>query len=174
MAARKKARPATTGANWSRNRSTSRPPSSARTDQGAPAPAPTEPEVPDEELILLEDLPDGMSDGLGVSDLLDGGGRIGEEHDSTLAAGDPDANVSETGSGEEAVGGSASTPDQNDVDAIGRALGVSYAASEPLHTTEKIERRDADRWELNPASSEDFAERQKLQGTVVIRRRGRR
>jgi len=172
MASRKKSRPTETGVGRSPNTGPSRRPQSAHT--GDPAAAPPDGDaMADGELILLDDLPDG-ADGLGVEDLIDGSGRVREEHDSVLAAGDPDADVSETGSGEEAVGGSASTPDQNDVDEIGRALGVSYAAAEPLHTTEKIARRDVDRWELNPASSEDFAERQLSQGTMVSHRgRGR-
>jgi Family of unknown function (DUF6335) len=51
------------------------------------------------------------------------------------------------------------TPDQDIVDEIGRAVGVAYEDAEPLHTTEKLERRDEQRWELHPASSEDFTER---------------
>jgi hypothetical protein len=89
--------------------------------------------------------------------------RVGGEFDPALAGGDPDAAATATGSGEEAVGGSTPTPDQNDVDDIGRALGVTYHPDEPLHTTEKIGRRDDERWELNPASSEDFEERQRVQ-----------
>lgn len=92
-----------------------------------------------------------------------------------LAGGDLDADARETGSGEEAVGGSTPTPDQDNVDEIGEALGVTYQPDEPIHTTEKIERRDDDRWELNPASSEDFAERRNLEHAVPERaaRRGR-
>jgi len=127
---------------------------SARTAETRPRPGI---ELPDDELSLLVDLPDpdGRND-----EWTDAAGRVREPHESELAAGDPDADVTATGSGEEAVGGSSPTPEQNDVDDIGRALGVSYQPEEPLHTTEKIERRDHERWELNPASSEDFAERQ--------------
>jgi hypothetical protein len=77
-----------------------------------------------------------------------------------LAAGDLDATYVRD-SGEEAVGGSDPTPDQNDVDAIGTALGVTDPDEQPLATTERIEGRDRERWELDPASSEDYAERQR-------------
>ena len=39
------------------------------------------------------------------------------------------------------------------------AVGVDYEDAVPVHTTEKLERRDEQRWELHPASSEDFTER---------------
>ncbi len=60
--------------------------------------------------------------------------------------------------GEEAVGGSAPTPDQDQVDALGDALGISYEADEPLHTEEKLLQRDRERWELDPASDEAYSE----------------
>lgn len=76
-----------------------------------------------------------------------------------LSGGDVDAASEETASGEETVGGSTPTPDQDIVDEIGRAVGVSYEDAEPLNMSEKIDRRDEERWELHPASSEDFAAR---------------
>jgi hypothetical protein len=42
---------------------------------------------------------------------------------------------------------------------MGRALGVTYADTETLAPGEKEAERDAHRWELDPASSEDYAER---------------
>lgn len=99
-----------------------------------------------------------------------------EEESPDLAGGDVDAATTETGSGEEAVGGSTPTPDQDNVDEIGAALGVEYQPDEPLRPVEKIARRDDERWELNPASSEDFAERQDLdlhRAAPARRRRGR-
>jgi len=42
---------------------------------------------------------------------------------------------------------------------IGRAIGVTYADGEELKTGEKGERRDKHRWELDPASSDDWDER---------------
>ena len=79
--------------------------------------------------------------------------------DAVLAGGDIDAAWDEAAVGEETVGGTTPTPDQDIVDEIGRAVGVEYEDAEPLHTTEKLERRDEQRWELHPASSEDFTER---------------
>lgn len=79
--------------------------------------------------------------------------------DAVLAGGDIDASWDKAAVGEETVGGTSPTPDQDIVDEIGRAVGVHYEDAEPLHTTEKIERRDERRWELHPASSEDFSER---------------
>ena len=79
--------------------------------------------------------------------------------DAVLAGGDIDAAWDQAAAGEETVGGTTPTPDQDIVDEIGRAVGVEYEDAEPLHTTEKLERRDEQRWELHPASSEDFTER---------------
>jgi len=79
--------------------------------------------------------------------------------DAVLAGGDIDAAWDRASVGEETVGGTTPTPDQDIVDEIGRAVGVGYEDAEPLHTTEKLERRDEQRWELHPASSEDFTER---------------
>jgi hypothetical protein len=78
---------------------------------------------------------------------------------AVLAGGDIDAAWDQAASGEETVGGSSPTPDQDLVDEIGKAVGVDYQDAEPLQMTEKVERRDEQRWELHPASSEDFAER---------------
>jgi hypothetical protein len=59
-------------------------------------------------------------------------------------------------SGEESVGASAPTPDQDVVDELGEALGINYMDAEPLHTDEKLAARDERRWELNPASAEEL------------------
>ena len=79
--------------------------------------------------------------------------------DAVLAGSDIDAAWDKAAVGEETVGGTTPTPDQDLVDEIGRAVGIEYEGAEPLHTTEKLERRDEQRWELHPASSEDFTER---------------
>jgi hypothetical protein len=47
------------------------------------------------------------------------------------------------------------------VDEIGEAMGVAYADGEELKVGEKEEGRDKHRWELVPASSEDYADRTK-------------
>ncbi len=79
-----------------------------------------------------------------------------------LAAGDVDAawdNADEAG--EEAVGGTTPTPDQDVVDEIGHAVGITYSDTEPLHTGDKLSNREKDRWELNPASDPEYQERVK-------------
>lgn len=88
--------------------------------------------------------------------------------DAVLSGGDVDADSAQSASGEETVGGSTPTPDQDLVDEIGRAVGVSYEDAEPLDMSEKIERRDDKRWELNPASSEDFDMRSQHYDSAAI------
>lgn len=86
-----------------------------------------------------------------------------KEHTSTgpaITAGDIDANWAEAESvGDEAPGGDNPTPDQDVVDEIGRALGVEYEADEELKGGDEIASRDRHRWELDPASSDDFKDR---------------
>ncbi len=82
--------------------------------------------------------------------------------DPSLSGGDIDARWDDAESGgDETVGGSTAVPGQNDVDAIGTALGITYAANEELDAGGKGEQRDKHRWELDPASAEDYAERTK-------------
>ena len=65
-----------------------------------------------------------------------------------LTGGDVDADWQRAWSaGEEAVGGSAPTPDQDIVDEIGRAWGVEQRPTAPVRTSgEILEERDARRW----------------------------
>lgn len=82
--------------------------------------------------------------------------------DPTLSGGDIDARWEDAESGgDETVGGSTATPGSNDLDAIGRSVGVTYSDGEELKVGEKEERRDKHRWELDPASSEDYEDRTK-------------
>lgn len=82
--------------------------------------------------------------------------------DARLVAGDVDADVQAASQvGEETPGGDNPTPDQDVVDLIGRSLGVEYEDDEELEGGEEIVRRDRKRWELDPASSEDWKERGK-------------
>ncbi len=76
-----------------------------------------------------------------------------------LSGGDIDAAWDQADEGEETVGGSNPTPGQDVVDELGTASGIVYEDSEPLHTAEKLRQRDLKRWELDPASSEDYRER---------------
>ena len=84
-------------------------------------------------------------------------------HTSTgpaMTAGDLDADWESAESvGDEAPGGDNPTPDQDVVDEIGRALGVEYDDDEELRGGDEITDRDRNRWELDPASSDDFDDR---------------
>ena len=86
-----------------------------------------------------------------------------EEHTETgpdITGGDVDADWESAYSvGDEAPGGDNPTPDQDLVDDIGRAVGVEYQDNEELKGDAKISKRDRNRWELDPASSDDWDER---------------
>jgi Family of unknown function (DUF6335) len=86
-----------------------------------------------------------------------------EEHTETspaLTGGDVDADWESAYSvGDEAPGGDNPTPDQDIVDDIGRAVGVEYQDNEELKGEKKIIERDKHRWELDPASSDDWEDR---------------
>lgn len=75
-----------------------------------------------------------------------------EHHESgpAVSAGDLDADWQRAqSSGEEAAGGSVSTPDQDRVDEIGHALGVEQPSAAPLRSSEEmLEDRDRRYWEL--------------------------
>ena len=45
------------------------------------------------------------------------------------------------------------------VDEVGEAIGLTYQADESLRIGEKETERDQHRWELDPASAEDYVER---------------
>jgi Family of unknown function (DUF6335) len=61
-------------------------------------------------------------------------------------------------SGEEAVGGTTSTPDQNIVDELASSAGVEIDDKRTLHISEMVEQRDEQRWELDAESAEDYPE----------------
>ena len=86
-----------------------------------------------------------------------------DDHTETspvLTGGDVDADWEDAYSvGDEAPGGDNPTPDQDRVDDIGKALGVTYDDNEELKASDKIADRDKHRWELDPASSEDYPDR---------------
>lgn len=105
-----------------------------------------EPEIDEEFSSLVE---------IGGKQLAD---KLREHTDAspTLSGGDIDAAWEDADVGEESVGGENPTPDQDVVDELGEAMGLIYQDNEPLHTSEKLEERDRHRWELDPASAEDF------------------
>ena len=79
-----------------------------------------------------------------------------------ITAGDVDADWEDAYAiGDEAPGGDNPTPDQDRVDDIGKALGIEYQDTEELKAADKIIERDRHRWELDPASSEDYKDRDK-------------
>ena len=111
---------------------------------------------------------DGIDDDLEppVPDVSAGSQKLAErlrEHTDTspiLSGGDIDARWEDADStGDEAVAGSAPTPGQDVVDEIGEAIGVTYQDDEPLKVGEKERSRDKKRWELDPASSDDYQDR---------------
>ena len=77
--------------------------------------------------------------------------EILHEVSPALSGGDVDADWARAeSSGEEAVGGSEPTPDQDVVDELARALGVEQASDAELYTTGEILReRDRLRWRLD-------------------------
>jgi hypothetical protein len=82
------------------------------------------------------------------------------ETSPVMTGGDVDADWEDAYSvGDEAPGGDNPTPDQDRVDDIGKALGVTYDDNEELKASDKITERDKHRWELDPASSEDYPDR---------------
>jgi Family of unknown function (DUF6335) len=82
-----------------------------------------------------------------------------------LTGGDIDADWQAAySSGEESVGGSVATPDQDIVDEIGRALGVEQEADAQVRTSDEILReRDRFRWHLerNAADAEEGRSRRR-------------
>jgi hypothetical protein len=84
------------------------------------------------------------------------------EHNETspeMTGGDVDADWEDAYAiGDEAPGGDNPTPDQDRVDDIGKALGIEYQDNEELKGADKIAERDRKRWELDPASAEDYPE----------------
>ena len=86
--------------------------------------------------------------------------------DPHLSAGDVDACWEMAESvGDETAGASGATPDQSVVEEIGDALGITYRDDEELDLVEKERRRDLHRWELDPASADDFGDRMREQAS---------
>lgn len=87
--------------------------------------------------------------------------EVGGPPEAVLTGGDVDADWIRAGSsGEEAVGGSVATPDQDVVDEIGRALGVEQAPDAEVRTADELLReRDRFRWHL-ARKAEDEEEKQ--------------
>ncbi|MHB2017370.1 MAG: DUF6335 family protein [Candidatus Xenobia bacterium] len=123
-------------------------------DEG-PEPDPLE----EREAARAEAVEDMAASTSGATDLVARMNRASNES-VELTGGDPEIDLQDAASsGEEAVGGDSPTPGQDMVDDIGRAVGLAYQDDEPLETEAKLNRRDRHRWELDPASAEDYQER---------------
>jgi hypothetical protein len=82
--------------------------------------------------------------------------------DARVAGGDVEADAqSAYAVGDEAPGGDNPTPDQDIVEEIGEAVGLAYQDNEELGGERKLERRDRQRWELDPASADDYEARRR-------------
>ncbi|MFB2921380.1 MULTISPECIES: DUF6335 family protein [Aerosakkonema] len=126
-------------------------------------------DINDEPMVL--DLPQEITESYGTGVKTEPGYNIGtrrlrdEEklYTSTspqLSGGDVDAAWEQASMvGEEAVGGTVATPDQDIVDELGAAVGLEMDDRAFLRTTEILDQRDDRRWELDPSSSEDYQER---------------
>lgn len=107
---------------------------------------------------ILEDFAErqGMM-GAGSSRLLDKFSEMNEIRTPETSADDIDADWErDFQSGEESVGGTVPTPDQDVVEELGEATGIEYADGEPLDTETRLDERDRERWELNPESTDDL------------------
>ncbi len=110
------------------------------------------------------DLDTVSSNGSNVSDnAVEAGRRRMEREDELynsvspeLTAGDVDAEWQEAeDSGAETPGGHMSTPDQDNVDELGRAVGMEFQDNQELRTHDEVlSKRDRHRWELDKRSTD--------------------
>ena len=119
----------------------------------------------------ISDLPSYITEsyGTGVKDLpgYNIGGRTMQDEMSQytetgpeLTGGDVDAYWQDADAvGDEAVGGTTATPDQNVTEELETAVGLEMDDDAILRTNDILEERDDQRWELDPTSSEDYQER---------------
>ncbi len=94
---------------------------------------------------------------VGIKDRNTGLGATVESASQHMASGqpttggDPDAmNEQAKVVGEEAIGGSTPTPDQNNIDDIADATGINITPEEPVEVINEMRQRDNDRFELDP------------------------
>lgn len=128
-------------------------------------------EINNNQEIESDDLPQEITEsyGTGVKDLpgYNIGGRSLQQREREytetspeLSGGDIDAYWQDADAvGDEAVGGSTPTPDQNVTEELEAAVGLEMNDNELLHTNDILERRDDARWELDPMSADDYQER---------------
>jgi uncharacterized protein DUF6335 len=93
--------------------------------------------------------------------LVDAQADISAHHETSprLTGGDVDADWRNAwGAGDEAVGGSTATPDQDVVDELGEALGVAQAPDAEFRTSgEILAERDRQRWRLEREATAEEA-----------------
>ncbi len=130
-------------------------------------------DIPVEDIgeTIISDLPQEITESYGTGVALEPGLEIGgrtmhdrmEQYTSAspeLTGGDIDDRWDQAEAvGDEAVGGTAPTPDQSIVEELGAAVGLDYDDGVSLQTNDILELRDSGRWELDPMSSEDYQER---------------
>lgn len=81
------------------------------------------------------------------------------EPEFALTGGDVDANFEDADAvGEEAVGGTVATPDQDTIEELAAAVGIQTDDRSFLRTNDMLEQRDDRRWELDPESADDYEE----------------
>ena len=102
----------------------------------------------------------------GITDRNQGIGKMLEndaenmEISGDVSGGDIDVNQYQAEvEGDEAVGGTTPTPDQNVTEYIEKAVGLEMDDRSFLRTNDILEQRDDQRYELDPTSSEDYQER---------------
>ncbi|MDZ8236423.1 MAG: DUF6335 family protein [Nostoc sp. ChiQUE01a] len=122
--------------------------------------------------IKTDDLPQEITEsyGTGVKDLPGyniGGRSLRDERreytetSPQLTGGDVDAYWQDADAvGDEAVGGTVATPDQNVTEDLEAAVGLEMDDFALLRTNDILEERDDARWELDPMSSEDYQQRE--------------
>ncbi|MEP0888929.1 MULTISPECIES: DUF6335 family protein [unclassified Leptolyngbya] len=88
------------------------------------------------------------------------GSYLQAEPDYVITGGDVDASFEDAAvMGEEGVGGTVATPDQDIVEDLAAAVGIQTDDRSFLRTNDMLEERDDRRWELDPKSSEDYTDR---------------
>jgi hypothetical protein len=119
----------------------------------------------------VSDLPQEITESYGTGVKDEPGYNIGDRKQRYQTQGNAEASPEITGGdidaaweleadvGDEAVGGTAPTPDQDIVDDLGAAVGLEMDDKAFLRTNEILEQRDDRRWELDPTSSEDYEQR---------------
>ncbi|MGC1393831.1 MAG: DUF6335 family protein [Coleofasciculaceae cyanobacterium] len=121
---------------------------------------PTEPTKPSREFEEIELPYEGITDrNQGIGKMLEDDAE-NMEISGAVSGGDIDVDQYQAEVvGEEAVGGTTPTPDQNVTEYIEKAVGLEMDDRSFLRTNDILEQRDDQRYELDPTSSEDYQNR---------------